>query len=328
MLLDDAHAAITTTRVAVREVGLREGFQSDGMVVPTAKKVEYFRRLKAAGATEMNVCSFVHPVKMQQMADAETLLRALGDLRDGVELSALVPNDRGLQRALTMAGEGLLDRIFVVFSESISTLRANGMTDTHDALLAQINRHSQTAAEAGVRTSVFVSTSYGCSIEGRIEPGRVIEHARQIHDLQGVDEVIISDSTGQADPLQVLRLLTGLAEALPTDERLCVHFHDTRGCGLANIFAALCSPFQSLVIDAAFGGWGGDFPFVPEAFGNVASEDVLEMLVGLGFGELIDVREVMAVTRDYHELSRRPVSAKLVDADPIAWKRESVPAAV
>jgi hydroxymethylglutaryl-CoA lyase len=325
---NDVNTAITSTEVAFREVGLREGFQSDGMVVPTRTKLEYFGRLKAAGVTEMNVCSFSHPGTMPQMADAEVFLRSLGDMRDGVELSGLCPNERALERALVMASERLLDRAFVIFSESESVLALNRFTDTHAKLIPQVERATSRASEAGLKTSVFVSNSYGCSVEGRIDPARVVEHAQQLWEMEGVNELIISDSVGQADPLQVLGLLTQLAEVLPTDQRICVHFHDTRGCGLANIFAALSSPFENIVIDGAFGGWGGDFPFVPEAFGNVASEDVLEMLVGLGFGELVNVREVMNVTRDYHELSRRPICAKLVDASPIAWKRAGAPANV
>lgn len=313
---------VTSTHVDFREVGLREGLQSHDLVLDTERKVEYLRRLREAGCRELNAVSFVHPRTMPQMADAEAFLRALGPLRDGLVLSGLVPNDRGLDRAVAMAEEGLLDTIFVVFSESVWTLAANRMTDTHEALIEQIARHAQRAAEAGLETSVFISTAYGCSIEGRIDPESVLEHARRLWAMDGVGEIIISDSTGQADPLQVLRLLTALAGVLPTDRRLGVHFHDTRGAGLANVFAALQSPFEHLVIDGAFGGWGGDWPFVPDAFGNVASEDVLEMLVGLGFDPGIDVASVMAVTADYAELSGRPVGAKLRDAKPIAWKRE------
>src|SRR4029078_9091785 len=130
----------------------------------------------------------------------------------------------------------------------------------------------------------------------------------------------------QADPLQVHGLLTEVATVLPTDQRLGVHLHDTRGAGLANVFAARTSPFAHIVIDAAFGGWGGDWPFIPEAFGNVATEDVVEMLIGMGFDSGIDVARVMAVSKNSANLSGRPMGAKLVDAQPIAWKRERLAA--
>jgi isopropylmalate/homocitrate/citramalate synthase len=260
---------------------------------------------------------------MPQVADAEGFLRGLGALREGVTISGLVPNDRALDRAITMREEGLLDTIFLVFAESKATLAANGMTSSHGDLLTQIDRASARAKEVGLTTSVFVSTAYGCSIEGRIDPAEVIGHVAELRAMAGVAEVIVSDSTGQADPLQVLSLLTGLAEQVPTDERLGVHFHDTRGAGLANLLAALMSPFEHLVIDAAFGGWGGDWPFVPEAFGNVATEDVVEMLFGMGIDVGVDVAKVMAVTTAYAELSGRPIGAKLVDAQPIEWKRQA-----
>jgi isopropylmalate/homocitrate/citramalate synthase len=221
-----------------------------------------------------------------------------------------------------MREEGLLDLAFVIFAESESTLAANRMTSSHEALLAQIEREAARAKAAGLDVSVFLSNAYGCSIEGRIDQSKVVEHAAQLWSFDGVGEIIISDSVGQADPLQVLKMLTALSEVLPVDRRLCVHLHDTRGAGLANVFAALCSPFKHLVIDAAFGGWGGDYPFVPEAFGNVASEDLLEMLLGMGFDHGVDVAEIMAVTRDYAGISLREIPAKLKDATPVAWKRE------
>ncbi|HEY6762264.1 MAG TPA: hypothetical protein VI318_22385 [Baekduia sp.] len=323
---DTLQETVTTKRLDFREVGLREGLQSHGLVVPTAQKLDYFARLKEAGARELNVVSFVHPRTMPQMADAETFLRALGPLREDTVLSGVVPNDKGLERAIAMRAEGLLDTIFLIFAESTSTLAANRMTATHAELLAQIERAAARAAEAGLNVSVFVSAAYGCSIEGRIDPQRVVDHAAQIWAMDGVGEIIISDSTGQADPLQVHELLTEVATVLPADQRLGVHLHDTRGAGLANLFAALTSPFEHLVVDAAFGGWGGDWPFIPEAFGNVATEDVVEMLIGMGFDPGIDVAAVMAVTKDYAQLSGRPIGAKLVDAQPIAWKRERLAA--
>jgi len=321
-VLEAMERAIAVTEVTVREVGLREGLQSVADVLPTAAKVELFRGLKEAGARELNAVAFVNPAKMPQMADAEAFLRALGELREGTVLTALVPNDRGLERALALRAEGLLDGILLVFAESESVLAANGMTATHEQLLEQIARHAARAGEAGLDVSVFISTSYGCSIEGWIDPARVVEHAARLHAMDGVSELVISDSTGQADPLQVLRLFTALAEALPVSERICAHFHDTRGAGLANVVAAIASPFERIVVDAAFGGWGGDFPFIPEALGNVATEDLVELLVGMGIDSGIDVEGVMAVSRSYAEQSGRRIGARLHASSPIAWKRE------
>jgi isopropylmalate/homocitrate/citramalate synthase len=324
MTLTDIARRIDSVRVDYREVGLREGLQSHELVLPTAQKVELFRDLRAAGVREFNVVAFVNPNVMPQMADAEGFLRALGPLREDTVLTALVPNERGLERALRMAGEGLLDGILLIFAESLSVLAANGMESAFEPLLARIERSAATAAEADLDVGVFLSTAYGCSIAGRVDPARVAEHAAHLRALPGVTELIISDSTGQADPLQVLRLLTDLATVLNTEDRLALHFHDTRGAALANIFAALTSPFEHLVLDAAFGGWGGDFPFVPEALGNVATEDLLELLVGLGLDVGVDVDGVMAVSQRYSGLSGRRIGARLHASRPIEWKRESI----
>ena len=321
-MLAEFETAIGSTRVDLREVGLREGLQSDGTVLETREKLDIFRQLRAAGCREMNVVSFVNPKKMPQMAEPEALLRSLGESRTDCTLSALVPNERGLERAIAVAEEGLLDYMFLVFSESVATLSANGMVADQNTLLDKIELWSSRAAQSGLKTSVFVSAAYGCSIEGPVDSARVVEHAALLHQMPGVAEVIISDSTGQADPLQVLRMLTRLAERLPTDQRLGVHFHDTRGAGLANVLAALASPFEHLAVDAAFGGWGGDYPFVPEAFGNVATEDVVEMLVGMGIDTGIDVAAIMDVSKRYATRTGRPIAAKLTDAPPIGWKHD------
>jgi hydroxymethylglutaryl-CoA lyase len=319
---DELVHKIRTTRVSYREVGLREGLQSDSRVLATDAKVGLFRDLREAGVREFNAVAFANPAKMPQMADAEAFLRNLGPLREGAVLSGLVFNDRGLERALVMHGEGLLDAILLIFAASPAALAANGMEDSIEPLMARIERSAATARHAGLGVIVFVSTAYGCSITGRVDPADVVAHALRLRSMDGVDELIISDSTGQADPLQVLRLLTELSDVLPVQERLTLHFHDTRGAGLANIFAALLSPFRHLVLDAAFGGWGGDFPFVPEALGNVASEDMLEMLIGIGFDLGVDIERLMEVTRDYSQLSGRPIGAKLHASSPIDWKRQ------
>src|SRR5262249_39345505 len=136
-------------QVDFREVGLREGMQSHGLVVPTQTKVDYFNSLREAGCTELNVVSFSHPKTMPQVADAEVFLRSLGSLRDGAVLSGLVPNSKALDRAIAMREEGLLDMIFLVFAESRATLAANGMTAGHEELIAQIEASAARARAAG-----------------------------------------------------------------------------------------------------------------------------------------------------------------------------------
>jgi hydroxymethylglutaryl-CoA lyase len=313
---------LSTTAVAVREVGLREGLQSDPMVLTTEQKRELFQGLVEANCHEINAVSFVSPKRMPHMADAEELLRSLGELRQGVEISGLVPNERGLDRAIAMRNEGLLDRILLVFMDSEAGLSANGMTASRTELLDQIRRSSAAASETGLKVSVFISLAFGSSMEGWMDPRRVATAATEIVEIEGVGELIISDSVGHADPLQVHRLLSRLAEVLPVERRIGLHLHDTRGAGLANVVAALASPFQSFVFDAAFGGWGGDYPFIPEAYGNVATEDLAEMLHGMGYQHGIDIGKIMEVTGEYAGLSGRSVDSRLSKAGPVAWKHQ------
>jgi hydroxymethylglutaryl-CoA lyase len=316
-LIDD----VLGTTVDLREVGLREGLQSDPTILSMEHKVALFQGLVDAGCQEINAVSFVSPKRMPHMAGAEEMLRALGPARTGITISGLVPNDRGLDRALAMGEEGLLDTILLVFMDSEAGLAANGMTAGRDELLAQIGRSASAAAAAGLNVSVFISLAFGSSIDGWMDPSRVVASAAEINTMPGVSEIILSDSVGHADPRQVFELLTASAEVLPTAQRLGLHLHDTRGCAMANVLAALASPFQHLVLDAAFGGWGGDYPFIPEAFGNVAMEDLAEMLQAMGVKHGIDVEAIGAVTRSYAEISGRSIPAKLAEVGPVSWKR-------
>jgi isopropylmalate/homocitrate/citramalate synthase len=325
-MIREAEESLRSKRIEFREVGMREGLQSHDSILETREKIELFRRLREAGCREINAVAFVHPQRMPQMADAEDVLRGLGPLREGVVISALVPNERGFQRALRMREEGLLDVIFLVFAESTAALVANGFTPEHEPLIKQLEGIAAEAKAVGLGVSVFVSTAYGCSVQGYVDRAGVIEHAQRLASIPGVTELVISDTTGQADPMQVLRMLSALGEVFPTGRRVAAHFHDTRGVGLANVFAALMSPLEHIVIDGAFGGWGGDWPMLKEAYGNVATEDVVEMLVGLGIDVGIDVDQIVEISRDYSERTRRPLGAKLPSASPIAWKHERLTA--
>ncbi|MFC4941877.1 hydroxymethylglutaryl-CoA lyase [Pseudonocardia sp. GCM10023141] len=314
--------AVHDTTVTLREVGLREGLQSTTAVLPTADKVELFRGLRAAGLDVLNPVAFVHPGRMPQMADAEEFLRALGPLRDGAVLSGLTLNDAGLDRALVMRGEGLLDGILTVFSHHGAGMAANGITADSDRLIDEIGGRAARAAAAELAVTVFLSGTFGTPEGTPHDPDRVLAAAGRIATLPGVTELLVSDSTGLADPLRLLELLAALHDQLPDDRpRIGVHLHDTRGAGLANALAALASPFEELTLDAAFGGWGGDYPFVAESFGNVATEDLAEMLVGLGVPLAVDVDAVVEVTRRYTALSGRIAGSRLPSASTIAWKR-------
>lgn len=313
---------LSRTRVDIREVGLREGLQSHNMILPTATKLSLFKGLADAGLGEINAVAFVNPRKMPHMGDTEDLLRAIAPFAADVDVSGVVFSEGGVARAVRMAEEKLLDTVFLVYSPVPSSMAANGITADPELLLQQIERSAAVAAAAGLKVSVFISESFGSPIAGWTDPETVITSAIRVHAMAGVTELIISDSTGQADPVQVLDLFTRLAEVLPTDQRITFHVHDSRGAGLANIVAALSSPFQHFCLDASFGGLGGDFPFIPDAYGNVATEDLVEMLSGMGYETGVDPDKVVAIGRQYSEISGRPLGSRLSGCTHAQrWKR-------
>lgn len=321
-MLDQATEKLKATRIAIRDVGLREGLQSHTQVLPTEVKVEIFKGLVAAGIREINAVAFVNPVKMPHMGDPEDLLRSLGSARDGIEISGVVLSSSGLKRALTMRKEGLLDLIFLVYSPVPGTMASNGVAGDSEELLKKMQDMAAEAAEAGLKVGTFCSETFGSPTDGWTDPELVVETASRLTASPGVTELIISDTTGQGDPLQVLRFFTALSRTQPVDRRICYHVHDSRGSGLANIFAALCSPFRNFVLDSSFGGYGGDFPFVPDAFGNVATEDLAEMLYGMGFRHGVDPDGITEITKKYVALTNRPLSARLgLTSGTLKWKR-------
>lgn len=317
-------AKLSRTKVAIRDVGLREGLQSDhSRTIPTVDKVRLFRGLAEAGVREINAVSFVSAKAMPHMADAEDMLRSLGSARKGVDISGLVLSPGGLERARRMKDEDLLDTVLLVFSPVVDTLVANGVKPDIDALMAHIEMTAEQASAAGLKVAVFCSESFGSPTAGAIDAGMVVNTARRFSENKSINEVVVSDSSGQADPMQVISLFDDLAKVLPTDRRLTFHVHDSRGAGLANILAALCSPFTNFTLDASFGGFGGDYPMVPDAFGNVATEDLVEMLEGMQINTGVDVQKLVAVSRDYSAISGRPLVSRVSQCSgSLEWKKK------
>ncbi len=277
--------------VQVREVGPREALQANPEVVPKDVKVQLIRGLAAAGVKAINAVSLVSPKAMPHMADAEAVLEALGPM-PGVTISALAPNMRALDRALALHRSGLLDEVHLLHAATQSVLKVNGIQGTVEERLSDILELADSARTSGLRTSVFVSASFGCSMEGEVAPEVPIAIATRLKESGAVDEVVISDSTGQADPRQVSEFLARFASEIG-DFPLTLHFHDSRGTALANALAALDSPVEELTLDAGFGGLGGDVPFLPEAAGNLATEDLVEMLHGMGVATGIETSKLL-----------------------------------
>jgi hydroxymethylglutaryl-CoA lyase len=257
--------------VTVVEVGPRDGLQNEGPAIPTADKVAFVDRLSAAGLREIEVTAFVSPTWIPQLADASDVFSGI-TRRPGTRYSALVPNMQGLERAI---GAGVTDiAIFAAASETFSRKNTNRGIEESFATYDEV---TGSAVEAGLRVRAYLSTAFGCPFEGAVPIERVVDLTTRLLDL-GVYEVALSDTIGIAHPGQVRGLLSMCLLTAPAS-RVAMHFHDTRGMALANVLAAL--DFGIATFDASAGGLGG-CPYAPGASGNLATEDLLYMLHGLG----------------------------------------------
>jgi hydroxymethylglutaryl-CoA lyase len=257
--------------VTIVEVAPRDGLQNEHVTLSTADKIEFVNRLSAAGLPVIEVSAFVSPKWVPQMADADEVFAGIAR-RPGTRYTALVPNLAGLERA-TQAGVTEI----AVFAASTETFSRRNINQSIDDSLASYKQVCERALAGGLRVRGYLSTAFGCPFEGDVAPERVASLAARLLDL-GVFEVAISDTIGIAHPGQVPRVLEAVLARLPVNA-VALHFHDTRGTALANVLAAL--PFGITTFDASAGGLGG-CPFAPGAAGNLATEDLVYMLDGLG----------------------------------------------
>jgi hydroxymethylglutaryl-CoA lyase len=279
------------TRVVIEEQGLRDGFQSEAKVVPTARKLELVNELVDAGLTRIQVCSFVHPKRVPQMADAEAILAGL-DRRPGVIYSGLVLNVKGVERAVA-AG---LDHVAASISASDTHSRKNsGMSldEAHDRYAEMV----LTAKAGGLTVRGGLQCAFGCRFEGAVDPDHVLELVKSHLELD-IDELALADSTGMANP-RALQDLMGQVVELAGNRPVILHLHDTEGKGMANALAAVQVGVR--IFDTAFGGMGG-CPFIKGATGNIATEDLAAMLHQMGIPTGVDVRAVAAISRSLEDL--------------------------
>jgi isopropylmalate/homocitrate/citramalate synthase len=273
-------------RVTVVEVGPRDGLQNEAALIDTAHKVAFVDALSRAGLPVIEVSAFVSPKRVPQMADAAEVVAGIAR-RPGTRYSALVPNARGLERAL---GAGVTEvAVFAAASETFSRRNINLDVEGSLAVYREVCRE---AMAAGIRARGYLSTCFGCPFEGEVPPSRVATLSARLLDL-GVYEVSVSDTIGVAHAGQVPRVLGAIRAERP-DAPLALHFHDTRGTALANVLAGLIEGVS--VFDAAAGGLGG-CPFAPGATGNLATEDLLYALHGLGVDTGADLNAVLAASR-------------------------------
>jgi hydroxymethylglutaryl-CoA lyase len=291
-------------RVTVVEVGPRDGLQNEKSVVATDLKIEFIEALADAGLAVVEATSFVSPKSIPQLADADEVMRRLRRLV-GVRYPVLVPNERGMERALAAGAREIA--VFTAASESFTRHNINA------TIAESIERFTPVVARARaerMRVRGYISTCFGCPYEGRVAPDAVLAVAQRLLDI-GVDELSIGDTIGVATPNQVTDMCGRLMSAVDVG-RLAMHFHDTRGTALANVLAALACGIA--IIDSAAGGFGG-CPYAPGAAGNLATEDLLYMLHGMGIATGVSLDGVVAATSLIAaHLDHRPTSKYFVAA--------------
>jgi hydroxymethylglutaryl-CoA lyase len=292
------------TRIEIVEVGPRDGLQSEAQVLPTDRKVEFVRRLVAAGLRRIEVASFVNPKRVPQMADAEAVLTALGGDPAGGRYIGLVLNRKGFDRALA-AG---CTEVGMAIAASESFGQRNQGLSIEEGIESWLEI-AAAARAAGVRAQVTISTAFGCPFEGEVPVARVREIAERLA-AGAPDEIAVADTIGVAVPTQVTEVIGSLSAALPR-MRLRAHFHNTRNTGLANAYAAVEAGVRTL--DASCGGIGG-CPFAPAATGNIPTEDLVYMLQRMGLETGIDLPALLETSQWLQGALDHPVPGMVVKA--------------
>jgi hydroxymethylglutaryl-CoA lyase len=292
-------------RVTIYEVGPRDGLQNEARPVPTADKIAMIDALSATGLERIEITSFVNPKWIPQLADASEVARKVAR-KPGVVYSCLVPNRRGLDSALE-AGM----REVAVFLSASETHNKKNVNKTIAETLHAFEEVIGPARDAGVRVRAYVSTVYGCPYEGAVDPAKAVELVRELR-ARGVYQISLGDTIGVGTPLQVQRVLERVLEVAPLEE-IAVHFHDTRGTALANVLVAVGMGIST--VDSAIGGLGG-CPYAPGASGNLATEDVVYMLHGMGIETGVNLEKLVEVSTGVaalvgHELPSKYLKAAL-----------------
>ena len=290
--------------VRIYEVGPRDGLQNEQRAVPTEAKLHFIALLGDAGLREIEATSFVSPKAVPQLADADELMRGL-ERRPGVRYPVLVPNERGMSRALEAGAEAIC--LFTAASEpfvqhNIGMSIAESMT-AFAPVMARVR-------EGGLWSRAYVSTAFGCPYQGEVSEAAVVGVAEELMQL-GVEEVSIGDTIGVAGPADVRRVVGALLHAGIPPQRLAMHFHDTRGTALANVTAALELGIRAF--DASSGGTGG-CPYAPGAAGNLATEDLVYLLEREGLAHGVALEGVLAAARFISEAIGRPLATKVGQA--------------
>jgi hydroxymethylglutaryl-CoA lyase len=298
------------TRVRIREVGPRDGFQNEPETIPTDEKVRLIDQLARTGLRRLEVTSFVRADVIPQLADAEQVLDAIDPPGD-VAISVLIPNEKGLENALRQRERFQEINVFLSASETHNRKNVNRSIEES---LAGLEAVLARARGESLRCEGVISTSFGCPYEGHVPPERVFEIAARLQ-AAGAEEIGFGDTTGMANPAQVRDFFPAARDALPGAE-LTAHFHNTRGQGLANVLAALEAGVESF--ESSFGELGG-CPVPPGATGNIATEDLVSMLHEMGIETGIDLPRLVAAARAAQEVLGRPLGSHVLTAGPVEW---------
>ncbi len=303
--------------VRIREVGPRDGFQNEPETVPTPDKIRLINELGRTGLKRIEVASFVRPDVLPQLADAVEVLTGI-DVPDDVALMVLIPNSKGLDNALKVRDRFQETAIFVSASETHNKLNVNrtvAETMADNAVMAKRIRGE------GLDLSAVIATSFGCPYEGHVPLDRVLDLAEQFA-ADGATEIGFGDTTGMCNPAYASEFFAAAIERLPGVE-VTAHFHNTRGQGLANAYAALeagCASFES-----SFGELGG-CPVPAGSTGNIASEDLVSMFHEMGIETGIDLNALVLAARDVQSVLGRKLTSHTILAGPIDWAGLPVPA--
>jgi len=274
-------------RVTVVEVGPRDGLQNEDVTLTVDDRALFCERLLEAGLRVVEVGAFVSPERVPQMADSDEVFQRVAR-RPDARLPVLVPNRKGFERARESDV-----REIAVFTAASETFNRKNINATIDESFARFAKFVPDAHKDEMWVRGYVSTCFGCPYEGAVDPGKVLEVARRLVEEVGCHEVSIGDTIGVAVPTQVEDMIGRLRAVIPV-EQLAVHFHDTRGTALANVLAALQEGVTT--VDSSAGGLGG-CPYAPGASGNLATEDLLYMLHGMGIETGVDLKKVATASR-------------------------------
>lgn len=299
--------------VRIREVGPRDGFQNEPEVIPTEQKLRLIELLLDSGLRRLELTSFVRADVIPQLADGTEVLRRV-EPREGVAYSVLIPNRKGLERALEHRDRFGEANFFLSASETHNRKNVNRSIAES---LADLEGTIAAAVQAGLRCEGVISVSFGCPYEGEVPPERVFEIAARLREF-GCSEIAFGDTTGMANPRQVREFFERARAELEGVE-LTAHFHNTRGQGLANVLAALERGVDSF--ESSFGELGG-CPVPPGATGNIATEDLVSMLHEMGVETGVDLERLVAASAEAQKLLGRPLGAHVLTAGGVDWHRE------